>query len=249
MRRFRLILEYDGTDFHGWQIQNDARTVEGVLEETLTKVTQETPRVIGAGRTDAGVHARAQVAHVDLESRMRPLELRSALNTVLPPDLAIPQLVETRPDFHARHDATGKRYVYRVLNTPVRSALRARHTWHRRSRLDLDAMRTAATPLLGEHDFAAFRGAPGGAPPTETTVRTLERLDVTRHADEVHFTVEGRSFLRYMVRNLVGTLIQVGHGRRPPDEPAAILLAGDRTAAGPTAPAHGLVLEAVHYRD
>jgi len=247
VRRLRLRLEYDGSEFQGWQFQPGARTVQGELEAAFREVTQAEVRVIGAGRTDAGVHASGQVAHCDVASPLPRLELRRALNAVVGADLAVAELHEAPADFHARHDARGKVYRYRVLNRPVGSPARRRFTWHLRHPLDLDAIREAAQGLLGEHDFGAFRGAPGGAPQGEHTRRSLDRLDWERQGDEVHAIVEGRSFLRYMVRNLVGTLAEVGLGRRPAADVAEILASGDRARAGVRAPPQGLSLERVHY--
>ena len=247
MRRILLTLEYDGSGFQGWQLQPGERSVQGEIEAALLKVTQETVRVIGAGRTDAGVHARGQGAHFDTASRLGPAALRKALNAVLPEDLAVVAAREVPPGFHARHDAIAKCYVYRVLNRAAPSPERRRTTWHIRSRLDLDAIRQAAACLVGDHDFAAFRGAHGGAPEGERTQRTLDRLEVSRAGDELRLRAEGRSFLRYMVRNLAGTLVDVGLRRRTPAEVADILASRDRARAGPTAPAQGLCLEAVRY--
>ena len=247
MSRVRLTLEYDGTDFRGWQVQDSGRSVQAVVEESLAKVTQESPRLTAAGRTDAGVHARGQVAHLDTQSRLSPLELRSALNAVLPGDVAVREAVPVGPGFHARYDALWKRYRYRVLNRAAPSPLRGRYTWHLRGRLDLAAMSAAAGALLGEHDFAAYRGAPGGSPPHQSTIRHLSRLEVKGEDDEVWVIAEGKSFLRYMVRNLVGTLVEVGRGRRPHTDPAALFESGDRSRSGPTAPARGLCLERVVY--
>jgi len=247
MRRLRLTLEYDGGAFHGWQLQAEGRTVQGVLEAALLEVTGEAVRLVAAGRTDAGVHALGQIAHGDSATRLAPLELRRALNGVLSADLAVRELVEAAPDFDARRHARSKRYVYRILNRPTPSPLRGSYAWHLRERLDERAMAAAAHPLLGEHDFAAFRGVPSGAPPGQSTLRRLDRLDIRRAADELRIVAEGPSFLRYMVRNLVGTLVEVGQGRRAVEDPAAVLKSLDRARAGPTAPAQGLCLERVEY--
>ena len=247
MRRLLLTLAYDGADFRGWQVQDHGRSVQGVVEEAIEKVTQQSPRVTGAGRTDAGVHARGQCAHFDSDSRLTPLELRSALNAVLPDDVAVTRAIEVPARFHARSDALSKTYAYRILERAAPCPLRRGQTWHLRSRLDLEAMRAAAAPLLGEHDFAAFRGAPGGAPEDQSTVRRLDRLTLSREQDEIRLLAEGPSFLRYMVRNLVGTLVEVGQGRRAPDAPARLLASCERAQAGRTAPARGLCLERVRY--
>ena len=247
MRRIRLTLEYDGGGFQGWQLQPSERTVQGVLEAALHEVAKAEVRVIAAGRTDAGVHARGQVAHVDVPSELGPLELRRALNAVLPADLAVLELRDAAPDFHARHDARSKTYRYRILNRAVPSPERRAFSWHIRSRLDLDPLRKAAEILCGDHDFAAFRGAHGGAPEGESTERSLDRLEVERQGDEVRIEAEGRSFLRYMVRNIAGTLVDVGLGRSSPEDVAAILASRDRARAAPTAPPQGLCLVRVSY--
>lgn len=247
MRRLRLTLEYDGTDFAGWQLQPNARTVQAVLEEALLEITGERRRFVPAGRTDAGVHARGQVAHVDTETVLEPPALERALNAVLPADVAVLEVRPVPERFHARHDAVSKLYAYRILNRPMPSPLAARFTWHLRAPLDVRAMASGAGLVLGTHDFSAFRGAPGGPPEDENPRRSLDRLDVTRQGDEVRIEAEGRSFLRHMVRNLVGTLVEIGQGRRPADDMAKVLDSRERANAGPTAPAHGLCLERVLY--
>ncbi len=244
MRRFRATLEYDGTEFSGWQLQPDARTVQGELEAALERVTGALSRPTAASRTDAGVHARGQVAHFDSDTRLSPLELRRALNAELPRDAALLELREVPPSYHARRDATGKRYVYRILARGSPSPLRRRFVWHLRQRLDLPGMQAASAALLGRHDFAAFRGVPGGAP-AEDTERTLDRLEWLRDGDELVLVAEARSFLRHMVRNVVGTLVEVGAGRLAPASIPGILASRDRSRAGPTAPPHGLCLDRV----
>jgi tRNA pseudouridine38-40 synthase len=245
--RHRVTLEYDGTDFSGFQLQPDARSVQGVLEAAIAEITREARRVIPAGRTDAGVHARGQVAHFDCDTRLAPADLQRSLNAVLPRDVAVLALVHTRPDFDARRDARAKLYVYRILNRPEPSPLRARTHLHLRAPLDLAAMAEAAKSLVGSHDFSAFRGAPGGVPEDENPRRSLDRLEIVARGDELEIQAEGRSFLRHMVRNIAGTLVEVGQGRRPPGELAQVLAGRDRARAGPTAAAHGLCLERVSY--
>jgi len=244
--RLRLKLEYDGSAFQGWQLQSNAPSVQRALEVAIADVTGETVRVHGAGRTDAGVHALGQVAHLDTASTLAPEAFRRALNAVLPQGVSVLETVEVDPRFHARHDAVGKTYRYRILNRPDPSPLRAAQTWHIRRDLDVARMSQAAAHLVGDNDFAAFRGAPGG-PARERTRRTLDALDVSRADDEIHVLTRGRSFLRYMVRNIVGTLVEVGQGRRAPDDLVELLASGDRSRAGPTAPAWGLCLESVRY--
>jgi len=247
MQRFRLTLEYDGAEFQGWQIQARGRSVQGVVESALAEVTGARLRIYAAGRTDAGVHARGQVAHFDAATRLSPAELCKALNAVLPQDVAAREVAQAAADFDARRAALSKRYVYRILRRRSRSPLRRKYAWHIRGPLALGAMAEAADVLKGTHDFAAFRGAPGGAPAAEETRRSLDGLRVVRESDEVRIIAEARSFLRYMVRNLVGTLVEVGQGRLSVAQVAQVLASRDRAAAGPTAPAHGLCLEEIRY--
>ncbi len=246
-RRFLLTIEYDGTDFAGWQLQPNARSVQGVMEAAFKAVAREDVRVNAASRTDAGVHAAGQAAHVDSDTRLSAVELHRALNAELPSDVAVCEVLAAPPGFSARRDAVSKRYVYRILNAGQPSPLRRRQAWQLRSPLDLEAMREAAGSILGTHDFAAFRGAPGGAPPEEGTRRTIDRLDIVSAPPEVRIVVEGQSFLRHMVRNIVGSLVEIGRGRRSAADMARILASGDRALAGPTAPAHGLCLDRIRY--
>lgn len=245
--RVRLVLEYDGTRFAGWQRQPGERTVQQVLEDGLARLldVEARVRVDGAGRTDAGVHARAQVAAFDSPRDVPMSAFVNGLTGILPEDLAVVSAAPAPDGFDPRREATGKRYVYRIWNGPVRSPVRARYaTWMKRP-LDLPGMREAAGHLLGEHDFKSFQAAGCVA---KTTVRRLDRLDVDGEAGgEIVVTCEGSAFLRFMVRNLVGTLVEVGAGRLSAGAIPGILAACDRSAAGPTAPPGGLTLEAVYY--
>jgi tRNA pseudouridine38-40 synthase len=244
---WRVVLEYDGTDFEGWQVQPGARrTVQGVLEEAFARLARGGPvAVFGAGRTDAGVHAEGQVASVRAATRLDPSALERALDALLPPDLAVRALAPAPAAFHARRDARSKLYVYRVWTGPARSPLRERFSLRVRRPLDLAALRRAAAQLVGTHDFASFRAAGGSG---RTSVRTLTRLDlVGEPGGELRFELEGTGFLRHMVRNVVGTLLEVGRGRRCADAIPALLAARDRRQAGPTAPARGLTLVRVDY--
>ncbi|UCE86477.1 MAG: tRNA pseudouridine(38-40) synthase TruA [Deltaproteobacteria bacterium] len=247
MQTFKLILEYDGTDFAGWQSQAAGRrTVQGVLEAAIARVCgARRIRLVGAGRTDAGVHAEGQVASVSLATRLLPEELARALNAVLPDDLAVVGLMAMPGAFHARRDAVSKLYRYRIWNGARRSALRARTAYAVPVPLDVAAMREAARALEGTHDFAGFQSTGSSA---TTTVRTLLRLDVCgAPGDEIAIEVEGTGFLRHMVRALVGTLLEVGSGKRPAESMSVLLAARDRGQAGPTAPARGLTLVRVDY--
>lgn len=245
-RTFRLVLEYDGTGFEGWQVQagaRAARTVQGVLEDELRTLSRAAPRIRGAGRTDAGVHAEGQVASARLSTRLEAAALHRALNARLPRDLAVRELVEVPAGWDALREARGKHYRYRIWNGTVRSPLRARQFVWVAQPLDLAAMARAATAFEGRHDFAAFRAAGSD---TRTTVRQLHRVLCSGAAGgEIVIDVEGEGFLRHMVRNLAGTLLEIGRGRWVPARAAEILASGDRGAAGPTAPAHGLSLVSV----
>ena len=246
MPTFRLTLEYDGSDFEGWQVQPPGRrTVQGALETAIARVTSQRVRVTGSGRTDAGVHAEGQVASVAVETALEPERLRLALNGVLPPDVAVLDVALAPQGFDPRRDATSKLYRYSIWNAPSRSPLHRRRALCLQRRLDLPALRRAAVALVGHHDFASFQAAGSGV---ATTDRTLLRLDVTGEAGgAVELWFEGTGFLRHMVRNLVGTLLEVGSGRRSADEMAGILAARDRRRAGPTAAPQGLTLVAVRY--
>jgi tRNA pseudouridine38-40 synthase len=244
---FRLTLEYDGAGFEGWQVQpRGRRTVQGTLEEALAQVTGvRGVRLIGAGRTDAGVHAEAQVAGFVLATERTPERLGRALNGVLPEDLAVVACEAAPEGFHARYDARGKLYRYRIWNGAARSPLRAARSHWVASALDLAAMAEAAAALRGRHDFASFQAAGSDVRSTE---RTLTRLDVEgAPRGEIDLHVAGDGFLRHMVRILAGTLIDVGRGRTPAAAVAGILAARDRARAGRTAPAGGLTLVRVEY--
>jgi tRNA pseudouridine38-40 synthase len=242
---FRLVLEYDGAAFAGWQVQPQVATVQGALEAAIARVAGCRVRVVGAGRTDAGVHAEGQVASACIETPLGAERLRLALNGVLPPGVAIVEVAEAPATFHARRDARAKRYRYAIWNGAIRSPLRAARAWCLQRPLDLPAMRAAAAAFVGTHDFASFQTA--GSDVT-TTERTLDRLEITGAAGAgITLAFEGSGFLRHMVRNLTGTLVEVGSGRRSASEMPALLAARDRRLAGRTAPAHGLTLEWVRY--
>ncbi len=246
MPRYRLLIEYDGRGFVGWQRQSNGTTVQQALEEAVHAFSGESPEVVGAGRTDSGVHALGQAAHLDLETdRFAPEKLKLATNAHLrevPVVVLEAHLAE--PEFHARFSATGRKYLYRISNRSAPPALDAGRVWHVARALDVDAMSAAAKTLLGNHDFTSFRAVQCQA---ASPVKTLDRLDVLRVADEVHVVAEARSFLHHQVRNFVGTLALVGHGRWSPSDVNAALDARDRSAAGPTAPPDGLYLTEVVY--
>ena len=247
-RTFRLVLEYDGRDFEGWQIQAGerfARTVQGVVLDALESVTRQEARVRGAGRTDAGVHAMGQVASVRVVTDLSPHALARSLNGFFPRDLAIREIAEVPAEWDALREARGKHYRYQIWNGACRSPLRIERFHWLREPLGVDRMREAASAFVGTHDFAALQGA-GSV--VQTSVRTLQALRVEGlPGDEIMFDVEGEGFLRHMVRNLAGTLIEIGRGRWEASRAAEILASLDRQQAGPTAPAQALVL--VEVRD
>lgn len=242
---FRLVLEYDGSAFAGWQVQPGRPTVQGALEAAIARVAGCRVRVAGAGRTDAGVHAAGQVASARIETELGAERLRLALNGVLPASVAVVEAAVAPEGFHARRDARAKRYRYAIWNGATRSPLRAARAWCLQRPLDTQAMARAAAAFVGTHDFASFQTAGSDV---ATTLRTLERLEIVGSAGgEIALGFEGSGFLRHMVRNLTGTLVEVGSGRRRADEMTALLAARDRGRAGRTAPAHGLTLEWVRY--
>jgi tRNA pseudouridine38-40 synthase len=243
---WRLVLEYDGTGFAGWQRQAQGeRTVQGVLAEAFRRVCGGEAEVEGAGRTDAGVHARGQVAGVRVETRLAAGELQRALNAVLPGDLAVLSVEGAADGWHPRRSARRKLYRYAIWNGRVRSPLRDRYSHWVPQPLAADAMARAAASLGGTRDFRSFQAAGSGV---ETTVRTLFRAELLGEGGgELALELEGDGFLRHMVRNVAGTLIEVGLGRRAPESLLALLEARDRGLAGPTAPARGLTLVRVEY--
>jgi tRNA pseudouridine38-40 synthase len=243
-RNLRLLIEYDGTAYGGWQVQDNAPTVQGTIEAAIRAMSSEAVRLRAAGRTDAGVHARGQVANFYTEGSIPDAGWRKGLNSHLPPDVAIRDAVTAPLDFDARRHAHGKLYRYTIWNHETRAPLQARFAWHVRRPLDAGAMQAAAAALVGRHDFSAFRAADCER---VSTVRDLSRLAVARAGDEVTVEVTATAFLKNMVRIIVGTLVAAGHGALGPEELAAIRDAGDRTRAGVTAPPQGLCLEEVYY--
>lgn len=245
MRTIKLTIEYDGTDFVGWQVQPTGRSVQEVLEGALGTLLKERVSATGAGRTDAGVHAAGQVVSFRTEKNLPMKAFVLGSNSLLPPDVAVLSAEEVEEGFHARHSARGKRYEYRISNRPTRSPLRRRNNWEIYRRLDADAMRRAAAWFLGEHDFSAFRAADC---PARTTRRVMRRFDVVGEGGgDLLITVEATAFLKQMVRNLVGTLAEVGMGKRDPDSIPELLASRDRTLAGATAPPQGLTMAKVFY--
>ncbi len=245
MLRYKLTVEYRGTDFCGWQRQENGRAVQQAVEEALRAVEPDAPSVIAAGRTDAGVHATGQVVHCDLSKDWEPNRLRRSLNHFLHPEPV--SIVEAEPveaEFHARFDAKARHYLYRVLARPARPALLRGLVWHVHKPLDAEAMRAGAAHLTGHHDFTTFRSVHCQS---ASPVKTLDTLDIEERDGEIRFSVKARSFLHNQVRSFVGTLVQVGAGRWSPERVAEALAAADRAACGPVAPPDGLYLERVVY--
>ena len=244
LRRMLLTVEYDGTAYSGWQRQYNGLAVQQVLEETLTRACGEKIAITGASRTDAGVHALGQACHFDTHSAIPPHKYPFVLNTMLPRDIRVHTGREVPPDFHARFMTGGKTYTYRIINSRHGSALKRNTHLHVPVPLDTAPMERAAQTLLGQHDFAAFQASGGTA---KTTVRTMRSVSLTRVGDEITFILEGDAFLYNMVRIIVGTLIEIGHGRRGEDAFLRAYETSDRLALGVTAPPHGLELTKVHY--
>lgn len=239
-----LLLAYDGTGYHGWQRQPNARTVQGVLSRVLEDLLGEPVRVVGAGRTDAGVHALGQVASFATRSRLPASAIRAALNAKLPRDIRVLAARDVPATFDARRSARSKRYAYLVWNAPVASPFLAPYAWHLPRPLDRAAMAAGLTLLRGKHDFSAFRAAAGQ---DRSPVRTLLSARLRVRGPLVAVFLSADAFLHHMVRNLVGSLVEVGQGKRPPEWMGELLAGRDRRLAGPTAPAHGLVLLHVRY--
>lgn len=245
-RRILLTVSYDGTNYAGWQLQENAVAVQQRVEEALEQLIHTPIRVTGASRTDSGVHALGQRFHFDTYSRIPADKYAFALNTCLPPDIRILGGREVPGDFHARFDAQGKRYTYRIHNAPHASALYRNMTAHVPYKLDIPLMQSVLPDLLGTHDFAAFQASGGTA---KTTIRTLTDVRLTQDGELLMLTVCGNAFLYNMVRIITGTLLDIGMGRKPADAFRTALATGDRLALGITAPASGLELTHVYYAD
>jgi tRNA pseudouridine38-40 synthase len=243
MAVIRLVLAYDGTDFHGWARQPGIRTVQGAIEGVLERLLGSPPPLSAAGRTDAGVHAEGQVASFPAPDGLDPLRVQRAVNAALAPEVVVLRADRAPEGFDARRSAIARQYRYRIDLAPLPNPFTARYVWHRPGELSVGRMRAAAQLLVGEHDFASFCRRPeaGG------TVRRLQRLAVSRRGDRVEVRARANAFCHQMVRSLVGTLVAVGEGRLEPRDVAAILEARDRSQAGPVAPPQGLVLERVIY--
>lgn len=243
LRKYKLIIEYDGTGFCGWQKQKDCYSIQQAIEDAIYKFCGETVEVYGSGRTDAGVHATAQVAHIELESNWGIDTIRKAINFHLGDNrISILSVEQVDEKFHARFSATKRTYLYRVINRMPRLALEKNRAWLVRPTLNIDIMKKEAAKLIGKYDFTSFRAA---ACQSKSPVKTLEKIEIVQEGQEVKFFFEAPSFLHHQVRNIVGTLILIGEGKL--DNITEILEAKDRRKAGPTAPAWGLYLTGVYY--
>ncbi len=250
MRNLKLVLAYDGAEFSGWQVQLDTATIQGTLASAIGRVTGENVLPQGSGRTDAGVHALAQVATFATASSIPAENLVKALNDILPPSIRVLEATEAPPEFHARKSARGKTYRYRIYRDPICPPFLARYVWHRPYPLDEDAMRQAAALVVGEHDFTSFAAVDPERGREEEEVSNVRRVFASiweRQGDELVYTIRGSGFLHHMVRNLVGTFALVGKRTLKSDDVTRILEARNRSAAGPTAPASGLYLVSVEY--
>ncbi|CAN5553397.1 tRNA pseudouridine(38-40) synthase TruA [soil metagenome] len=247
---FKLLIQYDGTDFHGWQVQGNERTVQGELQRVLSLIEDEEVHVCGSGRTDAGVHAEGQVANIKLNRAFTTEKLRGAINGNLWRDVRILQVEKASDDFHARFSAKGKTYIYRIVNAPVISPFWVRFAHHEARPLNVGKMNEAARFFLGEHDWTAFSAANSDS---DNRVRTISEFNIESKWDNranasiIEFRITGNGFLRYMVRSIVGTLLEVGRSEKDFDTIQTAIVNGDRNLAGVTAPAHGLTLLKVYY--
>lgn len=247
---FKLLIQYDGTDFHGWQVQENARTIQGELERVIGMLDEREVKVVGSGRTDAGVHAEGQVANVFLARDITPEKLTGAINGNMWRDIRILKSEKTTDEFHARFSAKVKTYVYRVVNAPVMSPFWRRYAHHESRPLDVARMNEAARLFLGEHDWTAFSSSHSDS---ENKVRTINnftvesRWDDRANASMIEFRISAKGFLRYMVRSIVGTMLEVGRSEKDFDTIQTAIIGGDRNLAGNTAPANGLTLLRVDY--
>jgi tRNA pseudouridine38-40 synthase len=246
-RRIRITLAYDGTEFHGWQVQPGLATIQGVLEEIVGNLEGKPVHVAGSGRTDAGVHARAQVAAFTIANPIPTSNLQRAINRLLPPGIRVLDAVETGAAFHPRFDAVAKTYQYTIHRAPICSPFEWRYVHHYPYPLIDAAMITAAGLFEGEHDFSAFAASDNRDDEGKCMVRTIFSSTMTRTGDRLIYTVRGSGFLKHMVRNIVGTLIETGRGNLHAADIPAFFSAESKRKAGPTAPAKGLTMESVEY--
>lgn len=245
MRNIRLLLQYEGSRYQGWQRQQSTdNTIQGKLEVLLGRMCGETITLSGSGRTDAGVHALGQVANFHTECQMPVEEMLSYINRYLPEDIAVVEIAEAPLRFHSRLNAKGKHYEYRVINSAIPDVFRRRYALEMSESLDVEAMRRAAGFLLGEHDFKSFTSAKKGK---KSTVRRIDEIAIAKEGNVITFSFRGNGFLHHMIRILMGTLLEVGMGKRAPESMGEILAARDREQAGPLVPAKGLVLVEVYF--
>ena len=244
MRNLKVVIAYDGTNYHGFQIQNNAITVQEKIQVGLKELLKEEARIVSASRTDAGVHAKGHVFNLKLDSSLPTKKFALALNTKLPADIVALSAEEVADDFHARYYAQGKKYSYQIYNDSFQLPFFRNYTYHIKDKLDLSAMRQAAKYLIGEHDFSSFRAAGCNA---KTTIREIYQIEIKKQDQIVKIEIEGSGFLYNMVRIISGTLIEIGLAKKKASEMESILAAKDRLEAGFTAPAKGLFLEKVYY--
>ena len=245
-RKLKLLIEYEGTRYHGWQVQPNGLTIQEVIEDCLKKITGENASVVGSGRTDAGVHAEGQVAHFKTASNMTPKQFMMAFNSLLPHDIVIKNVAEAPDDFHAQRSAIRKIYRYTILNREYPSALLHDRCCFIQYPLDVKAMQSAKFFLEGRHDFSAFRASNCEA---QNPIREIYKIDISKKEDFITLEFDGNGFLKYMVRNIVGTLIQVGRNKMRAEEVKTILDSRNRNNAGPTARPYGLCLVKVFYKE
>ncbi len=243
-RKVKLVIHYDGTAYHGWQAQNDVDTVQAQLEIALEKLSGTKAKLVGSSRTDAGVHALGQVAHVDIDTPVPTTNFVKSLNRYLPDDIAVIEAEDVNESFDAIRSTTSKLYRYTIYTEKIRDVGTIRFCWHRPGKLDISKMQQAAAKMLGKKDFKSFASA---ADQRESSIRTILKCDVIENSPFIYFDVQADGFLYNMVRNIVGTLVDIGRGRWEADYMDDILEAKDRTAAGKIAPARGLCLTEIYY--
>ena len=244
-KNFKLIIEYDGSSYHGWQRQKNRKTIQGEIEKAIMTITGKKIALTGSGRTDAGVHAFGQVANFYCDTEISPEVFQRGLNSLMPKDIIIKECNTVDEKFHARYDAKTKTYRYRILNRTTPAAICRQYAWFIKKKLDLDAMQSAILHIIGTNDFKAFEGA--GSPRSSTKRRVINAGLQQKEKEYLIFEIEADGFLRFMVRNIVGTLLDVGLCKITPDDFKKILLSKDRNLAGATAPPHGLFLMNVKY--
>jgi len=245
IRNFKIVVEYDGSAYRGWQRQKNGVSIQQVLEEAIKKITGQKVSVIGSGRTDAGVHALNQVASFRCATKLPVNNIYRGMNSVLPEDIVVKEMEEVPFEFHAQRDVKSKIYVYKICNQKLRPALWRNYSWFVRFDLDLAKMRQAAKYLIGTHDFSCFCAT---GTDVQDRVRTIKNIEIKNGQEgNIEIIVEAKGFLKYMVRNIIGTLVEIGRGKREPEEMKKIIDSRDRKIAGATAPAHGLFLMEVKY--